>query len=202
MKMDETSLQQFMEKMLGDLGAAASAALVVAGDRLGLYKAMAEAGPIDSAGLAARTGTSERYVREWLAAQAAAGYITYDPTTLCYSLTPEQATVFADETSPAFMPGGFQIVASIFRDEAKIAEAFRTGKGVGWHEHDPLLFLGTERFFRPGYAAHLVSEWIPALEGMKERLERGAHVADVGCGHGASTIVMARAFPEIDLRRL
>ncbi len=194
MKMDETRLQ-FMEKMLGDLGAAASAALVVVGDRLGLYKAMAEAGPIDSAGLAARTGSSERYVREWLAAQAAAGYITYDAAARRYSLTPEQATVFADEVSPAFMPGGFQVVASIFRDEAKIAEAFRTGAGVGWHEHDPLLFRGTERFFRAGYAAHLVSEWIPALEGMKERLERGAHVADVGCGHGTSTIVMARAFP-------
>jgi len=193
--MDETSLQQFMEKMLGDLGAAASAALVVVGDRLGLYRAMAEAGPIDSAGLAARTGTSERYVREWLAAQAAAGYITYDAAARRYSLTPEQATVFADEASPAFMPGGFQVVASLFRDEAKIAEAFRTGNGVGWHEHDPLLFRGTERFFRPGYAAHLVSEWIPALEGMTERLERGARVADVGCGHGASTIVMARAFP-------
>ncbi|HEV3114013.1 MAG TPA: class I SAM-dependent methyltransferase [Candidatus Binataceae bacterium] len=193
--MDETRLQQFMEKMIGDLGAAASAALVVTGDRLGLYKAMAEAGPIDSAALAARTGTSERYVREWLAAQAAAGYITYDAGARRYSLTPEQATVFADETSPAFMPGGFQVVASLFRDEGKIGEAFRTGKGVGWHEHDPILFRGTERFFRPGYAAHLVSEWIPALEGMKERLERGVRVADVGCGHGASTIVMARAFP-------
>jgi SAM-dependent methyltransferase len=193
--MDETRLQQFVEKMIGDLGAAASAALVVAGDRLGLYKAMVQAGPIDSAGLAARTGTSERYLREWLAAQAAAGYITYDAAALRYALTPEQATVFADETSPAFMPGGFQIVASLFRDEAKIAEAFRTGDGVGWHEHDPILFRGTERFFRPGYAAHLVSEWIPALEGIKERLERGARVADVGCGHGASTLVMARAFP-------
>ena len=193
--MDEASLQRFMEKMIGDLGAAATAALVVVGDRLGFYKAMAEAGPLDSAGLAARTGTSERYVREWLAAQAAAGYITYEPDTRHYSLTPEQAAAFADETSPAFMPGGFQVVASLFRDEAKIAEAFRTGIGVGWHEHDPILFRGTERFFRPGYAAHLVSEWIPALEGMQERLERGAHVADVGCGHGASTIVMARAFP-------
>ena len=193
--MDETRLQQFMEKMIGDLGAAASAALVVTGDRLGLYKAMAEAGPIDSTALAARTGTSERYVREWLAAQAAAGYITYDAAARRYLLNPEQAAAFADEASPAFMPGGFQVVASIFRDEAKIAEAFRSGKGVGWHEHDPLLFRGTERFFRPGYAAHLVSEWIPALEGMQERLERGAHVADVGCGHGASTIVMARAFP-------
>ena len=195
MIIDETRLQQFVEKMLGDLGAAASAALIVTGDRLGLYKAIAEAGPIDSAGLAARTGTSERYVREWLAAQAAAGYITYDAAAQRYSLTPEQATVFTDEASPAFMPGGFQVIASLFRDEAKVSEAFRTGNGVGWHEHDPILFRGTERFFRPGYAAHLVSEWIPALEGMKERLERGARVADVGCGHGASTIVMALAFP-------
>ncbi len=194
MKADEAKLQKFVEKMVGDLGAAMSATLVLVGDRLGLYKAMADAGPIDSAGLAARTGTSERYVREWLAAQAAAGFATYDAALQRYFLTPEQEAVFADESSPAFMPGGFQIVSSVFRDEPKISEAFRTGKGVGWHEHDSLLFQGTERFFRPGYAARLVSEWIPALDGMKEKLERGARVADVGCGHGSSTIVMAAAF--------
>jgi len=194
MKVDEAKLQKFVGKMVGDLGAAMSAALVLVGDRLGLYKAMADAGPIDSAGLAARTGTNERYVREWLAAQAAADFATYDAASQRYFLTPEQAAVFADESSPAFMPGGFQIISAVFRDEPKISEAFRTGKGVGWHEHDPLLFQGTERFFRPGYAAHLVNEWIPALDGMKEKLERGAKVADVGCGHGSSTIVMARAF--------
>jgi SAM-dependent methyltransferase len=194
MEADATKLEQFVGKMVGDLGAAMSAALVLVGDRLGLYKAMADAGPIDSAGLAARTGTKERYVREWLAAQAAAGFATYDAAAQRFFLTPEQAAVFADESSPAFMAGGFQIIGAIFRDEPKICEAFRTGKGVGWHEHDPMLFQGTERFFRPGYAAHLVSEWIPALDGIKEKLERGARVADVGCGHGSSTIVMARAF--------
>jgi SAM-dependent methyltransferase len=196
MAAEQVRLQQFMEKMIGDLGAAASAALVVLGDRLGLYRALAEAGPLDSAALAARTGTSERHVREWLAAQAAAGFISYDPAARRYWLSPEQATVFADEGSPAFMPGGFQVVASMFRDEDKLADAFRTGKGVGWHEHDPLLYRGTERFFRPGYAAHLVSEWIPALDGVSEKLQRGACVADVGCGHGTSTIVMARAYPQ------
>lgn len=195
MKTDQDKLQQFMGKMMGDVGAAASAALVVVGDQLGLYKAMAEAGPIDSATLAGRTATAERYVREWLAAQAAAGFVTYDAGSRRYSLSAEQAAVFADEGSPAFMPGAFQVVAAMFRDQAKIAEAFRTGSGVGWHEHDPILFRGTERFFRPGYAVHLVGEWIPALEGMKDKLERGARVADVGCGHGTSTIVMAKAFP-------
>ncbi len=195
MKVDEAKLQQFVEKMVGDMGAAMSAALVVVGDKLGLYQAMADAGPIDSGGLATRTGTSERYVREWLAAQAAAGFISYDAGAQRYFLTPEQAAVFADESSPVFMPGGFEIIGSIFRDEPKITQAFRSGEGVGWHEHDPHLFRGTERFFRPGYAHHLVAEWIPALDGVKEKLERGARVADVGCGHGSSTIVMARAFP-------
>jgi SAM-dependent methyltransferase len=195
MKVDEAKLNQFVEKMVGDMGAAMSAALVVVGDKLGLYRAMAETGPIDSAGLAGHTGTSERYVREWLAAQAAAGFISYDGGAGRYFLTPEQSAVFADESSPAFMLGGFEIIGSVFRDEPKITQAFRTGQGVGWHEHDAHLFRGTERFFRPGYAHHLVNEWIPALDGVKEKLERGARVADVGCGHGSSTIVMARAFP-------
>jgi len=195
MKVDEAKLQQFVEKMVGDMGAAMSAALVVVGDKLGLYQALADAGPIDSAGLAAKTGTTERYVREWLAAQAAAGFISYDAGAARYFLTPEQAAVFADESGPAFMAGGFEIISSMFRDEPKITQAFRTGEGVGWHEHDACLFRGTERFFRPGYAHHLVAEWIPALDGVKEKLARGARVADVGCGHGSSTIVMARAFP-------
>jgi 2-polyprenyl-3-methyl-5-hydroxy-6-metoxy-1,4-benzoquinol methylase len=196
MAAEKSNIEQMVERMIGELGAALSAALVLVGDRLGLYKMMVESGPIDSAGLAQKTGTSERYIREWLAGQAAAGFVMHDPATQRYWLSGEQAMVFADESSPAFMPGGFEVVASVFRDCDKIADAFRSGKGVGWHEHDPLLFRGTERFFRPGYAAHLVNEWIPALHGAVETLQRGARVADVGCGHGASTLVMAQAFPK------
>jgi 2-polyprenyl-3-methyl-5-hydroxy-6-metoxy-1,4-benzoquinol methylase len=192
---DENKLQQFMAKMVGDLGAAMGAALVYVGDRLGLYKAMAGAGPLSSEELARRTGTNERYVREWLAGQAAAGYIDYDAASDRYSISPEQELVFAAEGSPVFMPGAFEILMAVAGDADKIVEAFRTGRGVGWHEHDARLFSGTERFFRPAYAAHLLSEWIPALEGVREKLERGATVADVGCGHGSSTILMARAFP-------
>jgi SAM-dependent methyltransferase len=196
MPVDEAKLQKFMEKMVGDLGAAMGAALVIVGDKLGLYKAMAGAGAISSTDLAAKTATDERYVREWLAAQAAAGYIEYDSASQHFTLPPEQELVFAVEGSPVFMPGAFEIIASIMRDEPKIAEAFKSGRGVGWHEHDPSLFSGTERFFRPGYAVHLVDEWLPALEGVRDRLERGIEVADVGCGHGSSTILMAKAFPK------
>jgi SAM-dependent methyltransferase len=195
MTVDPVKLNEFAGKMVGDLGAAMSAALVVLGDKLGLYKQLAEAGPSTPAELAQRSGTAERYVREWLSAQAAAGYAGYDPATGRYALSPEQAMVFADEGGPAFMAGAFEIIASMFRDEPKLSEAFRSGTGVGWHEHDACLFRGTERFFRPGYEAHLVPEWIPALDGVQAKLERGARVADVGCGHGASTIVLAKAFP-------
>lgn len=195
MSVDQAKLQAFMGKMIADLGAAMGAPLVIVGDKLGFYRAIAAAGSINSIELAERTGTSERYVREWLAAQAAAGYLQYDVAAQRYSMTREQEMVFAAEGSPTFMPGAFEIIGSMLRDEPKIAEAFRTGLGVGWHEHDLALFRGTERFFRPGYAAHLVSEWIPALQGMREKLERGVKVADVGCGHGASTILMAQAFP-------
>ena len=193
---DEAKLQEFVNRALGEMGAAMNAALVVIGDRLGLYKAMAAAGgPISSAELATRTRTAERYVREWLAAQAAGGWVTYDAATQRYTLPPEQALCLADETSPTFLPGGFQVIAAVMKGEAKVADAFRTGRGVGWHEHDPGLFEGTERFFRGNYRAHLLTEWLPALEGMVARLERGARVADVGCGHGASTILMAQAYP-------
>jgi SAM-dependent methyltransferase len=192
---DPQRLDAFLGKMLGDMGAAVSGALVVLGDRLGLYKALAAKGGCTSAELAAATGTSERYVREWLSAQAAADYVTYDAASCKFSLSPEQAMVFADEESPAFMAGGFEILCAIWRDEPKISAAFVSGAGVGWHEHDVCLFRGTERFFRPGYNAHLVSEWIPALEGVEAKLKAGAEVADVGCGHGASTILMAKAFP-------
>jgi SAM-dependent methyltransferase len=195
MPIDENKLQQFMGKMVGEMGAAATAALVLIGDRLGLYKAMAGAGPLSSEDLARRSGADERYLREWLAAQAAAGYVEYDAATNRYSMTPEQELVFAVEGSPVFVPGAFEIVASMFRDEPRISEAIRSGRGFGWHEHDQCLFRGTERFFRPGYAAHVINEWIPALDGVRDKLERGASVADVGCGHGSSTILMARAFP-------
>jgi len=191
---NEEKLNELMGKLVGDMGAAMSAALVVLGDRLGLYRALSK-GPATSAEVAKRAGTAERYTREWLAAQAAAGYVQYNAGTGCYSVTPEQAFAFAQEGSPAFVPGAFQVISSMFRDEPKIAEAFRSGKGVGWHEHDAALFHGTERFFRPGYNANLVNNWIPALGGVREKLERGASVADVGCGHGASTIIMAIAFP-------
>ncbi|HEY5070503.1 MAG TPA: class I SAM-dependent methyltransferase [Caulobacteraceae bacterium] len=192
---EPSKLEAFMGKMVGDMGAAMSASLVVLGDRLGLYKALADAGPATPGELAARTGTHERNVREWLAAQAAAEYVEYDPKAGKFSLSPEQAMVFANENGPAFMAGGFAILAALFIDEPKVAEAFRTGKGLGWHEHHQCLFSGTERFFRPGYNANLVSSWIPALDGVEQKLKAGTSVADVGCGHGASTVLMAQAYP-------
>ena len=194
--LDEAKLNQFVGKMLGDMGATLSAALVHTGDKLGLFKALAEGGPTDSAGLAARTGTAERYIREWLATQAASGYVDYSPQTRTFSLNPEQAMVFVDEKSPVFLAGFFDIAVSAFRDEPKLAAAFKSGKGIGWHEHDGCLFCGTERFFRTSYNQHLVSSWLPALDGAVAALTQGTHVADVGCGHGASTIVMAEAFPK------
>ncbi len=195
MAVDQSKLEAFMGKMAGDMGAAMSASLVVLGDRLGLYKTLVSAGPSTSAELAVVTGLAERNLREWLAAQAAAGYVDYDDASGRFAMNDEQATVFADENSPAFMAGGFEVISAMFQDEPKVAEAFRTGAGVGWHEHCACLFSGTERFFRPGYNASLVSTWIPALDGIEDRLKAGASVADVGCGHGASTILMAKAFP-------
>ena len=196
MAAEPAPFEQFMQKMVGDMGAAVTAALVTLGDQLGLYKALAEGGPATSTELAQRTACTERYLREWLAAQAAAGYVNFDKSSGRYSLDDNQRLAFATEGSPGFMPGFFQVLGSMFRDEAKIADAFRTGRGVGWHEHDVALFHGTERFFRPGYAAHLVADWIPALDGVKAKLEKGARVADVGCGHGSSTLILAKAFPK------
>jgi SAM-dependent methyltransferase len=192
---DPDRLNAFMGKMVGDMGAAMSAALVVLGDHLGLYKRLAAHGPATSVELAEATGLNERLIREWLAAQACAGYIDYDAAARRFRLSPEQAMVFADEESPVFMAGGFEILAAAFKDEPKVEKAFRSGAGLGWHEHDVCLFRGTERFFRPGYNANLVDAWIPALDGVEARLREGAVVADIGCGHGASTILMAEAYP-------
>jgi SAM-dependent methyltransferase len=193
--LDESKLNAFMGRAVQDMGAALHASLVIVGDKLGLYKAMAGAGPMTSAAVASKAGTDERYTREWLNANAASGYLTYDAATKTYTLPPEQALALAQDDSPAFIPGAFQIIGALMRDEPKITEAFRTGKGVGWHEHDPQMFEGTERFFRPNYAANLISSWLPSLTGVVAKLEKGARVADVGCGHGSSTILMAKAYP-------
>lgn len=193
---DQAKLQAFVGQVVTEVGATLNAALVVIGDKLGLYKAMAGAEPLTSAELAQRTGTAERYVREWLAAQAAGGYVEYDPQSRCYTLPPEQAFVLAEESSPVFLPGAFQLATSTIRDEPAIAERFRTGQGFGWHEHNHGVFEGVERFFRPSYNANLIDAWLPALDGVIAKLAAGARVADVGCGHGASTLLMARAYPQ------
>ncbi|MBV9050132.1 MAG: methyltransferase domain-containing protein [Solirubrobacterales bacterium] len=192
---DQTKLDEFLGRFVGDLGAALSAALVVIGDKLGLYQAMSDGDPITAEELASRTGTDARYVREWLSNQAAGGYVGYDPASDRFFLTAEQSLALAQEGSPAFVPGAFQLASALIKDEERIAQAFASGRGVGWHEHHHDLFAGTERFFRPGYSANLVSSWIPALDGVQAKLESGALVADIGCGHGASTILMAEAYP-------
>jgi SAM-dependent methyltransferase len=188
-------LNALVGKLVGDVGAALGGASILLGDRLGIYKAMSDGAKVTPGELAKKTGLHERYLREWLSGQAASGYIDYHPEKNAFSLSPEQAMAFAEEGSPAFFAGAFDVVQAIFLDEPKVADAFRTGKGVGWHEHSNCLFSGTERFFRPGYNANLVPNWIPALDGVEAKLKAGAKVADVGCGHGASTIVMAQAYP-------
>ena len=195
MSVDTDKLNSFLGRFVGDLGAAVHAGMVVIGERLGLYKALA-AGAMTSSELSAKTGTDERYVREWLASQAAGGYITYDPAADKFSLSEEQAFTLAHEDSPAYLPGAFQLALGALAAVPRIADSFRTGAGMGWHEHDDGVFHGCEKFFRPGYAANLVSTWIPALHDVKEKLEAGGHVADVGCGLGSSTLLMARAFPK------
>jgi SAM-dependent methyltransferase len=192
---DGEKLMQFVFKAVDEVGATLNTALVVIGDKLGLYRELAGAGALTPSELAERTGTAERYVREWLNAQAAGGYVTYDPDSGRYTLPPEQAIALTDTDSPAYLPGFFQIALGSVLDSPKILEATRSGEGFGWHEHVHHVHEGCERFFRPGYNAHLIAEWLPALEGVVAKLERGARVADVGCGHGASTILMAKAFP-------
>ncbi len=193
---DEQKLETFMGQFVQDLGAALSVATVAIGDKLGLYKAMADGTPVSPGELAERTDTDERYVREWLSSQAASGYVSYDASSERFTLPPEQAMALAQDNSPAFIPGAFQLAAGLIKDEPRISEAFRSGEGVGWHQHDHDLFCGTERFFRPGYIANLVSSWIPSLEGVHDRLTTGGTVADVGCGHGASTLILAEAYPK------
>ncbi len=195
MDLDMTKLEPLLGMMVNEMGAAANAALVVTGDKLGLYRALAASGPLTAIGLAERTDTHERYVREWLSAQAASGFVSFDAETGAFSLSPEQAAVLADDESPVYMTGGFYSIAAVFADESKLTQAFKSGKGVGWGDHCNCLFCGVERFFRPGYKANLVAAWLPALDGVVEKLARGAKVADVGCGHGASTFIMAAAFP-------
>ena len=195
--MDEAKLEQFVGQAVTDMGAAMNGVLVMIGGELGLWEAMDGAGPVSPEDLAERTGVAERYVREWLSAQAASGYVAYHEGSGTFELPPEHAMVFANQDSPVFLLGGYHIISSAFKDRQKLAERYRSGDGFGWHEHDPELFMGTEQFFRPGYRTHLVAEWIPALQGVEEKLKRGgAKVADVGCGHGISTTLMAEAYPE------
>lgn len=192
---DESKLNALLGQAVQDMGAALHAALIVIGDRLGLYRAMADGKAVTPAELAKRTGTSERYIREWLNASAASKYLEYHADSGTYSMTPEQAFILGLDDTPVHLPGFYHMVASCMKDEEKLIETFRTGKGFGWHEHEKGLFEGCERFFRPNYIANLTTSWIPALEGVQEKLRAGARVADVGCGHGASTLLMAKAYP-------
>ena len=194
MTIDQDKLNGFLHKFVGDLGATMAAGNVLIGDRLGLYRALAER-PLLPRELAERTGTAARYVDEWLRGQAAGGYVEYDPQSGTYSLTPEQAFALTDPDGAVYMPGAFQLALGALRAQDHVTEAFRTGSGVGWHQHDAEVFDGCERFFRPGYAANLGPGWLPALEGVEAKLTAGARVADAGCGHGASTVLMAAAFP-------
>lgn len=193
---NEDKMNEFLGKVIGDFGAALSSSLVYIGQKLGLYKALAAEGPATPAELAQKTSTNERYIREWLLNQAASGYVDYDAESGRYSLSPEQTVALTDETSPFFVGGGFYVIKAMTHAVSRIENAFKNGGGILWGEHDPDLFVGTERFFRPGYAAHLIASWIPALTGIEEKLKAGGKVADIGCGHGSSTIIMAQAYPK------
>ena len=193
---NENKMNEFLGKVVGDFGATLSSSLVYIGQKLGLYKALAADGPATPAEIAQKTSTNERYIREWLLNQAASGYVDYDAESGRYSLSPEQAVALTDETSPFFVGGGFYVIKAMTHAVSRIENAFKSGGGILWGEHDPDLFVGTERFFRPGYAAHLIASWIPALTGIEEKLKAGGKVADIGCGHGSSTIIMAQAYPK------
>jgi SAM-dependent methyltransferase len=188
-------LNALLGQAVADMGAAMHAPLIVIGDRLGLYRAMGDGGPVTPAELARRTGTAERYIQEWLNANAAAHYVEYDAAAGAYFMSPEQAFALAQDDTGVHLPGFYHMVASCMKDEEKLTEIFRTGEGFGWHQHEKGLFEGCERFFRPSYLAHLTTEWIPALDGVETKLRAGARVADIGCGHGASTLLMAQAYP-------
>ena len=194
-QVNEEKLHALLGKMVTEMGAATIGPLIILGDRLGLYKAIEDYGPLGSRQLADATGTSERYVREWLSAHAASGYIEYHADRDQFSMTPEQAMVFSNPDSPVLMTGAFYAISSMYHDEEVMEKAFKSGKGVSWGDHHSCLFCGTEKFFRPSYSTNLVSSWLPALDGVVEKLEKGGKVADVGCGHGASTLIMAEAFP-------
>jgi SAM-dependent methyltransferase len=189
------ALNALLGRAIQDMGAVAQAPLILIGDKLGLYRAMGDGVPVTPAELAKKTGTAERYIREWLNANAAGQLVQYDAGAGTYFMTPEQALVLALDDTPVHLPGFYHLLASLMKDEEKLTEIYRTGKGMGWHEHEKGLFEGTERFFRPTYLANLVSSWIPALEGMEAKLKAGARVADIGCGHGASTLLMAKSYP-------
>lgn len=195
MTINEDKLNKLLGLVVLEMGAAANAPLITIGDKLGLYKALTKSNALTSAELSMKTNTTERYIREWLAAQAASGYIEYNANQNTFSMTPEQSAVFGDSDSPVFMTGAFYAITSLYHDEPKLLDAFKTGEGISWGDHNSCLFCGTEKFFSPSYEGNLISSWLPSLDGVVDKLKQGAKVADIGCGHAASTIIMAKAFP-------